>query len=67
MLGLVLFSVEEVVPLPSATSPRVSGVERSCSSLSLGLGLLREVSCHGVLALGHAFALMMITHLVFFS
>ena len=67
MLGLVLFSVEEALPLPSTTSPRVSGVERSCVSLSLDLGLLLEVSCHGTLALGHAFALMMITHFVYLS
>ena len=41
MLGLVLFSVEEVVPLPSATSPRVSGVERNCArSKSSPRGLL---------------------------
>ena len=60
MLGLVLLSVVEALPLPSTTSPRVSGVERSCASLSLDLGLLSEVFCHGALALGHAFALMMI-------
>ena len=67
MLGLVLLSIVEALPLPSATSPRVFGVERSCASLSLDLGFLLEVSCHGALPLGHAFALMMITYLVFLS
>lgn len=43
---------------------RVSGVEGSCASLFLDLGLLLEVSCYDALALGLAFALIMITHLV---
>ena len=60
MFGLVLLSVVESLPLPSTTSLRVSGEERSCVSLSIEIDLLPEVSCHGALALGHAFALMMI-------
>ena len=67
MLSLVLLSVVEALPLPSATSPRVFGEERTCTSLSLDLGLLPEVSCHNALALSHDFALMMIMHLVYLS
>jgi hypothetical protein len=47
MLGLVFLSVVEVLPLPSATYPRVSGVERS----SLDLGFLLEASCHNALGI----------------